>query len=77
MATKKGRIYGKGVPLKGAPQRFGGQLPQIAPLDPPLQSISAKLFDISNSQNKNVLLCTVFYFILHFCLKTQDPNYIT
>jgi len=40
MGTKKGRIYGKGAPFKGAPQRFGGQLPQTAPLDPPLQVIS-------------------------------------
>jgi len=32
MATKKGRIYGKGVPLKGAPQRFGGA---VAPNCPP------------------------------------------
>jgi len=37
MGTKKGRIYGKGAPFKGAPQRFvGGQLPQTSPLDPPL-----------------------------------------
>jgi len=31
MGTKKGRIYGKGAPFKGAPQAFGGQLPQTAP----------------------------------------------
>jgi len=31
MGTKEGRIYGKGAPFKGAPQRFGGQLPQTAP----------------------------------------------
>jgi len=31
MGTKKGRIYGKGAPFKGAPQRFGAQLPQTAP----------------------------------------------
>jgi len=24
MGTKKGRIYGKGAPFKGVPQRFGG-----------------------------------------------------
>jgi len=30
-ATKKGRIYGKGAPFKGAPQMGGGQFPQTAP----------------------------------------------
>jgi len=32
MGTKKGRIYGKGAPFKGAPQRFGGT---VAPNCPP------------------------------------------
>jgi len=37
MDTKTRRIYGKGAPFEGAPQRFGGKLPQTAPsLDPPL-----------------------------------------
>jgi len=31
MGTKKGRIYDKVAPFKGAPQRFGGKLPQTAP----------------------------------------------
>jgi len=32
MDTKKGRIFGKGAQLKGAPQMFGGEkLPQTAP----------------------------------------------
>ena len=31
MGTKKGRIYGKGAPFKGVPQKFGGQLPQTVP----------------------------------------------
>jgi len=26
MGTKKGRIYGKGAPFKGAPQSFGGEV---------------------------------------------------
>jgi len=32
MGTKKGRIYNKGAPFKGAPQRFGGA---VAPNCPP------------------------------------------
>ena len=40
MGTKKGRIYGKGSPFKGAPQRFGGgSCPKLPLLDPPLVSI--------------------------------------
>jgi len=36
MGTKKGCIYDKGAPFKGAPQRFeGGSLEQ---LDPPLNA---------------------------------------
>ena len=31
MGNKKERIYGKGAPFKGAPQKFGGQLLQTAP----------------------------------------------
>jgi len=35
--TKMGRICVKGAPLKGAPQPFGREIPQTAPLlDPPL-----------------------------------------
>jgi len=30
MCTKKGRIYDKWMPFNGAPQTFGGQLPQTA-----------------------------------------------
>jgi len=37
MGTKKGRIYGKGTPLKGPPQRFGGAVAPNCPLlVPPL-----------------------------------------
>jgi len=38
MGTKKGRIYVKGAPFKGAPQRFGGgSCPKLSPpLDPQL-----------------------------------------
>jgi len=36
MGTKKGRIYGKGAPFKGAPQTFRGAVAQTAPMDPPL-----------------------------------------
>jgi len=37
MGTKKGRIYGKGAPFKGAPQRFGGEVaPDFPLLDRPL-----------------------------------------
>jgi len=32
MGTKKGRIYGKGAPFKGVPQRFGVA---VAPNGPP------------------------------------------
>jgi len=38
VCIKKGRIYGKGAPFKGAPQRFGGVVaPNRPPLDPPLK----------------------------------------
>jgi len=44
MGTKKGRIYGKGAPLKGAPQLFGGAVAQTAPsLDPPPLPMLIKL----------------------------------
>jgi len=37
MGTKKGPIYGKGAPFKGAPQAFGGTVASnCPPLDPPL-----------------------------------------
>jgi len=37
MGTKVGRIYGKGAPFKGAPQRFGEAVaPKCPLLDPPL-----------------------------------------
>jgi len=37
MGTKKGRIYGKGAPFKGAPQKFwGDSCPKLLSLDPPL-----------------------------------------
>jgi len=31
MGTKKGRIFGKGAPFKGAPRGLGEQLPQTPP----------------------------------------------
>jgi len=31
MGIKKGRIYGKGAPFKGAQQRFGGSCPKLPP----------------------------------------------
>jgi len=44
MGTKKERIYGKGAPFKGAPQRFGREVASNCPsLDPPLHSISLNI----------------------------------
>jgi len=40
MGTKQERIYGKGAPFKGAPQRFpGGSCPKLIP---PYGSATAK-----------------------------------
>ena len=45
MGTKKGCIYSKGAPFKGAPQTFGEKLPQtFPPLDLPLPATPVKIW---------------------------------
>ena len=72
MGTKKGRIYDKVAPFKGAPQRFGGKLPQTAPpLDPPLIRTVARKSSIGGLNvcegglnAKTLLIYSVTYFNL-------------
>jgi len=55
MGTKKVRIYGKGAPFKGAPQRFGGSCPKLPPLDPPLDELDELERNAGNS-NSNLIV---------------------
>jgi len=49
MGTIIGRIYGKGAPFKGVPQRFGGgSCSKLPPLDPPLVQTEPKYFKKCN-----------------------------
>jgi len=45
MGTKKGSIYGKGAPFKGAPQRFRGA---VAPSCPPGSATAGKRIKAAN-----------------------------
>jgi len=55
MGTKKGRIYGKGAPFKGEPQKFGGEVVQnCRPPDPPLASAMPKSVMPSGAKNGRV-----------------------
>jgi len=54
----------KGVPFEEAPQRFGGQLPQTAPLDPPLVKIIDFLINRSFNARFFVLFLELFSYLL-------------
>jgi len=48
MGTKKGRIYGKGAPFKGAPQAFRVcSCPKLPPLDPLLSEMYCTVEDFA------------------------------
>jgi len=89
MGTKKGRIFGKGAPFKGAPRGLGEHLPQTPPLDPPLLESNAlfcgKLHnvivmsqsDITHRNNPRLdLVHSALIIKTHICRNTR-PRIIT